>query len=179
LTQKALALDDALAEAHARLGYLYAFVNRHEEGIAEAEKAVAMDPNSAMAHNMLGFVYRDAGMPEESIPVCKKSIRLEPFTSGIYYANLGMAYYQKGGDCEEAVRACEKGLERAPEGTMVHFMAITVFSACGKEKEARKTGKELLRINPKFSAESFAKRIPYKNPKDKDRIVEALRKAGL
>ena len=179
LTQKALAMDDTLAEAHARLGYLYAFVNRHEEGIAEAEKAVVMDPNSAMAHNMLGFVYRYAGMPAEAIPVCKKAIRLEPFAPGIYYANLGMAYYQKGGDCEEAVRACEKGLEREPEGTIVHFMATTVFSACGKEKEARKTAKELLRINPKFSAESYAKRIPFKNPNNQDQMVEALHKAGL
>jgi hypothetical protein len=26
-----------------------------------------------------------------------------------------MTYFQNGSDCEEAVKACEKGLERAPE----------------------------------------------------------------
>ena len=45
-TQKALAMDDSLAEAHARLGHLYALFLRHEESIVEAEKALAMDPNS-------------------------------------------------------------------------------------------------------------------------------------
>ena len=84
-----------------------------------------------------------------------------------------------GTDCEEAVKSCEKGLERAPDGMIVRFMATTVYSACGKEKEARKSAKELLRISPKFSAESFAKRLPLIHQKDKDRIVEALRKAGL
>jgi adenylate cyclase len=178
-TQKALAMDDTLAEAHARLGHLYTFVNRHEEAITEAEKAMAMDPNSASVHYMACLVLRFSGKPAESIPVCKKSIRLEPFAPGIYYGNLGMAYFTNGTDCEEAVKACEKGLERAPDGMIVHFMATTVFSACGREKEARKTAKELLRISPKFSAESFAKRLPQKNQKDKDRIVDALRKAGL
>ena len=178
-TQKALAMDDSLGEAHARLGHLYTFVNRHEEAIAEAEKAMAMDPNSAAVHYMACLVLRFSGKAAESIPVCKKSIRLEPFAPGIYYGNLGMAYFTNGTDCEEAVKACEKGLERAPEGMIVHFMATTVFSACGKEKEARKTAKELIRISPKFSADSFAKRLPQKNQKDKDRIVEALRKAGL
>lgn len=178
-TQKALAMDDSLAEAHARLGHLYTFYNRHEEAIAEAEKAMAMDPNSAAVHYMAGLVLRFSGKPAESIPVCKKSIRLEPFAPGIYYGNLGMAYFQNRSDCEEAVKACEKALERAPEGMIVHFMATTVFSACGKEKEARKMAKELLRINPKFSVESFAAKLPYKDPKEKVPVVDALRKAGL
>jgi adenylate cyclase len=177
--QKALAMDDSLAEAHVRLGVLYTYVNRHDEAVAEAEKAMAMDPNSAAVHYLAGLVLRLSGKPTESIPVYKKSIRLEPFAPGIYYGSMGMAYFANGTDCGEAVKACEEGIKRAPEGMLVHVFATAVFSECGKEKEARKTAKELLRINPKFSAESFAKRLPQKNQKDKDRIVEALRKARL
>ena len=106
------------------------------------------------------IIYRIAGKPAEAIPMCKKAIRLEPFAPGTYYANLGMAFFQNGTDCEEAVKACEKALKLAPEGMMIHIWATTVFSACGKEKEARKTAKELLRINPKFSVEAYTKRIP-------------------
>jgi adenylate cyclase len=177
--QKAVAMDDSLADAHARLAHAYTFVNRHEEAIAEAEKAMAMDPNSAEVHNIACYALRFSGKAAEAVTACKKAIRLEPFTPGNYYGNLGMAYFQKGGECEEAVKACEKGLKRAPDSMIVHFMATTVFSECGREKEARKTAKDLLRINPKFSAESFAKKLPQKDQKDKDRIVEALRKAGL
>ena len=48
--QKALAIDDTLAEAHARLGHLYLLSLRHEESIVEVDKAMAMDPNSAVVH---------------------------------------------------------------------------------------------------------------------------------
>ncbi|HLN91439.1 MAG TPA: adenylate/guanylate cyclase domain-containing protein [Patescibacteria group bacterium] len=177
-TQKALSMDDSLAEAHARLGHLYSLSLRHEESIVEVDKAMAMDPNSAVVHNYACIIYRVAGKPAEAIPMCKKAIRLEPFAPGNYYANLGMAFFQNGTDCEEAVKACEKALKLAPEGMMIHIWATTVFSACGREKEARKTAKELLRINPKFSVEAYTKRIPQ-HQKDKDRIAEALRKAGL
>ena len=177
-TQKALAMDDLLAEAHARLGHLYSLSLRHEESIVEVDKAMAMDPNSAVVHYYACIIYRVAGKPAEAIPMCKKAIRFEPFAPGTYYANLGMAFFQNGTDCEEAVKACEKALKLAPEGLIVHIWATTVFSACGREKEARKTAKELLRINPKFSVEAYTKRIPQ-HQKDKDRIAEALRKAGL
>jgi adenylate cyclase len=177
--QKALAMDDSLAEAHARLGHSYTFVKRHDEAIAEAEKAIAMDPNSAAAHFMACLVFRFSGRPAESIAMCKKSIRLEPVTPGIYYGNLGMAYFQNRSDCDEAVKACEKAIKLAPDGMIVQFMATTVFSACGKEKEAREAAKELLRINPKFTVESFAAKLPYKDPKEKEPVVEALHKAGL
>jgi len=176
--QKALAMDDTLAEAHARLGHLYLLSLRHEESIVEVDKAMAMDPNSAVVHYYACIIYRIAGKPAEAIPMCKKAIRLEPFAPGAYHANLGMAFFQNGTDCEEAVKACEKALKLAPEGMMIHIWATTVFSECGREKEARKTAKELLRINPKFSVEAYTKKIPQ-NQKDKDRIAEALRKAGL
>ena len=176
--QKALAIDDTLAEAHARLGHLYLLSLRHEESIVEVDKAMAMDPNSAIVHYYACIIYRIAGKPAEAIPMCKKAIRLEPFAPGTYHANLGMAFFQNGTDCEEAVKACEKALKLAPEGMMIHVWATTVFSACSREKEARKTAKELLRINPKFSVEAYTNRIPQ-NQKDKDRIAEALRRAGL
>lgn len=49
----------------------------------------------------------------------------------------------------------------------------------GREKEARAEAEEVLRINPKFSLEGFARKILLKDQDQKDRMVEALRKAGL
>jgi hypothetical protein len=45
--------------------------------------------------------------------------------------------------------------------------------------EATAAAKEVLRINPKFSIESHAKTLPYKDKADIEREVAALRKAGL
>jgi adenylate cyclase len=45
--------------------------------------------------------------------------------------------------------------------------------------EARAQAKEIMRINPKFSVDRFAKTDPQKNKDVKKRYIDALRKAGL
>jgi len=49
----------------------------------------------------------------------------------------------------------------------------------GHEKEAHAEAAEVLRIDPTFSVESFARSIPYKDQATTDDYVSALRKAGL
>ena len=49
----------------------------------------------------------------------------------------------------------------------------------GREKDARAEAAEVLRINPKFSVDYFAKALPYKDQEVPSKIVDALRKAGL
>jgi len=177
--QKALAIDNTLALAHARLGYLYVITppHKYEEGIGALEKAVAMDPNAALSYQFLATVLRWAGRPEEGIPMARMAIRLEPFTPGIYYQNLGLLYLLNG-NCEEAVKACEKGLERGRDNFLLNLMATAVYGACGQEEEARKTAAEVLRLRPKYTA-GASKSVPYKNPKHRELIIGGLKKAGL
>ena len=49
----------------------------------------------------------------------------------------------------------------------------------GREKEARAEAAEVLRANPKFSLDSLAKILPYKDKSETDKVANALRKAGL
>jgi hypothetical protein len=49
----------------------------------------------------------------------------------------------------------------------------------GREKEARAEASEVLRVQPKLSAERFGKRLPFKDQAEIERLIEALRKAGL
>ncbi|MBW2670163.1 MAG: tetratricopeptide repeat protein, partial [Deltaproteobacteria bacterium] len=49
----------------------------------------------------------------------------------------------------------------------------------GRDEEARVHAAEVLGINPKFSLESYAKTLHYKNKADIEDYVAALRKAGL
>jgi len=65
------------------------------------------------------------------------------------------------------------------DGVNVAERMESLAETCGGEAEARKEATEVLRINPKFTVESFMKKTPYKNPSDRDRVVQGLRKAGL
>ena len=178
LTQKALAMNGSLADARSRLGVLYSWSGRYDEGIAEAERGVELDPNSGDANFFLAMVLRYAGKSKEAIPVIRKALRLEPMAPDIYVQNLALLYFQTG-DCREAIAACEKGLKRQPDDLNSHVIMAAVYGSCGREAEARKEAAEVLRINPKFTVESYAAILPYKNPSDRDRTAQGLRKAGM
>ena len=176
--QKALAMNGSLADAHSMLGVLYSWSGRYDEGIAEAERGVELDPNSGQAYYNLTVVLRWAGKSKEAIPVIRKALRLEPIPPDNYVQQLALVHFQTG-DCKEAIAACDKGLKRQPDHLVSRVIMAAVYGSCGKEKEARKEAAEVLRINPKFTVESFMGNTPYKNPVDRDRTSQGLRKAGL
>ena len=60
LVEKAIELDDSLAEAHGILGRIYQLKRQHKEAIAEGRRAVAINPNSADSHARLGLFLRYA-----------------------------------------------------------------------------------------------------------------------
>jgi adenylate cyclase len=119
-----------------------------------------------------------AGKPKEAIPVIQKALRLEPMAPDLYNRQLSLDYFQAG-DCKQAIATCEKGLKRQRDNLVSRVTSAAVYGACGREAEARKEATEVLRINPNFTVESFMGKTPYKNPSDRDRVVQGLRKAGL
>jgi adenylate cyclase len=59
-------------------------------------------------------------------------------------------------------------------------MGLTVvYSELGREEEARAEAAEILRLNPNFSLEALKQRLLYKDPAQSERVLAALRKAGL
>jgi adenylate cyclase len=178
LAKKAIVLDDSLAEAYALLGYLFTMTGQHDKAIALVEKAVAINPNSADLHYRLGKVLNFVGGWEESIPEYKKAIRLDTIPPNYYLWSLGLAYAWTG-QYDEAIKWCEKAVSQQPDDIFARIMMTTVYSWSGQDEKARAEADEVLRINPKFSVEKYAEKIKYKNQDDKDRVIEALRKAGL
>ena len=172
--KKALALDDTLAEAHGRLGYIYAMIGKHDEGIAQADKGVAVKPNSAMAHVMLGKTLSFAGRWEESIPPYKKAIRLNPIPPNMYLYSLGLSYGFTG-QYVEAITWCEKAVREAPDSLYARIMMTVVYSWSGQDEKARAEAAEVLRIQPKYTITKSR----YKRKEDGERFNGALRKAGL
>jgi len=178
LTQKALSLNGSLAEARSKLGLLYLWSGRYDEAIAEAERGVELDPNSGQLNYNLSTALRFAGRSQEAIPVILTALRQEPIAPDIYVQQKALAYFQTG-DCREAITTCEKGPWREPDNLNSHIIRATVYGFCGREDAARKEAIEALKIRPRFSVESYTRILPYKNPSDRERVVQGLRKAGL
>jgi adenylate cyclase len=178
LAQKAIAMDESIATAHALLCTLYMFKGDYDKGITEGERAVALDPGGTAALVNYGVILRHAGRPEEAIPLYQRAIRLNPFGPSFLYREFGDTL-RYAGRFEDAVSALKKAIQLAPDDIGAHRMLTATYSMMGREKEARAEAAEVLRINPKFSVDSWAKRGVYKDQSETDKVVNALRKAGL
>jgi adenylate cyclase len=178
LIQKTLALDKSLAAPHALLGWIYTLMLQHDKGIAECEQAVSLQPNSAKAYYYLSMAFRYAGRPKEAITMCKEAIRLDPIPVSYYYSGLTNTYCLAG-QYEEAVAAGKKAVSLEPNSLIAHGFLAAAYSLHGWQEEARIEAAEVLRINPKFSVDYWAKTMPYKNEADRELIIGALREAGL
>jgi adenylate cyclase len=178
LAKKALAMDESDAQSYRALAAVYMFRKEYERALSLFEQAIELDPNDAYAPMNMAWCLLYLQRPEEAIPFAKRAMRLNPLDK-IFQSKcilrLGIAYGQMQ-RYEEAISACKKAVEIRPNHWASWIELAVTYSYAGHEEDARLAVQELLRIHPKFSLEKFAKKTAYK---DKDRRVDALRKAGL
>ena len=171
-------MDDSISGAHSLLCWFYIFKREHEKAIAEAERAVALNPGGTTELTAYATSLNYVGRLEESIQLYQKAIRLNPFGPSYFYQGLAICL-RTAARYEEAVSAFKKAIQIAPDDIVAHRGLAATYSMMGREKEAHAEAAEVLRINPKFSADSLLKRLLYKDQSETERIVNAMRKAGL
>jgi tetratricopeptide (TPR) repeat protein len=178
LGQKAIALDESEAMGHASLAYFYGFAGQFDRAIAHAEQGLDLDPNlSAVLFNS-GAALAFSGRPEEAIPLLHKAIRLNPFAPSVFFETLSVAYRMVD-RFDEAAEQAKKAVERDPKNQFTNLCLASACISAGQEAEARAAAAEVLKINPMFSLEQFARTSPYRDRSFVDRTIDALRKAGL
>jgi adenylate cyclase len=176
LLKKVIALDDSFALGHTGLGYSLMMARKYDEAIFHAERGLELEPNSAdVVYAYANILLYIGG---ESIPFFQSAIRLNPKPPNTYLRHYAVAL-RDAGRYEEAIAQLRKAIDREPRDIMSFIVLTSTYSMAGREKEAREAAAEVLKINPKFSLEQFAKIHPYKDPVTKDRYIDSLRKAGL
>ena len=91
---------------------------------------------------------------------------------------MGWAYRLLG-RYEEALVALKRAVTGNPVFLTPHFHLAIIYSELGRDEEARAEGAEILRISPTFSLAEAGSRLPSKDPAEAERLLTALRKAGL
>jgi serine/threonine-protein kinase len=87
--EKALALDDSLAEAHASMGLVYYCYFQGTESAKEFERAIRLNPNYATAHHWYGrLTLVMIGQLDRAMAETKLAYELDP-VSPIIHADLG------------------------------------------------------------------------------------------
>jgi TolB-like protein/predicted Zn-dependent protease len=181
-TEKTLSLDPENPVAHGLMGNIYLFQRQYEKAIAEGQRAVSLGPNYADGYAMLSQIMRYSGRFEEALELIKKAMRLGPIHRAFYTVTLAAAYLRLE-RYDEAIPVSKQLTERWRRGecppTWGYTTLISAYMGLGKEEEARAVAEKLLAVSPTYSLELHRKKNPYKDPAHLERIVSALRKAGI
>ena len=157
------------------LGWLYSVTGQDVKAIAECKKAVELDPNSASYRAWYGAVLNKVGRYEIAVQELEQSVRRDPMAGTWVLRFLGSAYSSTGRH-EEAIATLKKAIQKAPKDYLSRLTIIRAYIFAGRQEEAQAEAAEVLRLNPKFSLENYAKKM---TGKDKERSLEAFRRAGL
>ncbi len=176
LAQKALSIDSSQGTAYGILGRIKILRKDWEKGISLSNQRVELEPNNADAHHDLGLNLCFAGRPKEAIPIIKKAIRLNPVAPAQYLNSMAIAYRMLG-EYDQAIEYLEKATQQYPNHIWGHLNLSACYILTDRKQEAHLESKEVLRLNPKFSLDKFAKTLPLKNQEEKKMFIGALRKA--
>jgi eukaryotic-like serine/threonine-protein kinase len=111
--QRALALDESLADAHASLGFVKLNWEWDWEGAQrELQRAIELNPSHETAHRWLSAFLAAIGRYPEALPIAERALTLDP-VSVLPTMNLGIVHYLAGRYDEGAARFAAV-LERDP-----------------------------------------------------------------
>jgi TolB-like protein/Flp pilus assembly protein TadD len=134
-TDKALELDDALAEAHAALAYIKEYYEWDWAGAGEEyRKAIHLNPNYATARQWYGMYFMKLGQFERARRELKQALRFDPH-SLIINTDLGLPFYFKG-QYDKAAELYLKTLEIDRDFIWARFFLGWAYERSGKFPEA-------------------------------------------
>jgi len=125
--QKALQLDDTLAEAHTSLAAVKIIKDDDWDGAErEFQRAIELNPNYAQSHHWYGNLLLDPqGRHEEALAELHRAQELDPLSPAIS-ADIGYSYYLAGHN-DLAEEALLKVLAANPDFQPAHLYLQTLY----------------------------------------------------
>src|SRR5713101_212976 len=174
LEQKAIALDDTHAYAHAFLCRFYTFKRHYEQAVPECQRAIELAPSYPYSYFAIAEASVESGKPQEAIGFFEKAERVDPRNRVLWEGGRGEAYIVMG-RYAEAIPIFKTYIVRLPHQSWPHVWLTVAYSELGREQEARAEIVEILRISPQFSLKAEKERYEVLE----QRYLNDLRKAGL
>jgi adenylate cyclase len=176
LAQQAMRFDESNASAHSLAGSVYTFRAQYNLAINELQQAININPNDADSYSTIGWILLWSGKVDEAILNLEKALRLDSSSERNAPWHLGMAYYLKG-RYQDAQAALERGVIQRPNFVGYHIGLAATFAQLSHHADAKRSAEKVLQLNPFFEVGNWG--TAFRNPADRDKIIEGLRKAGL
>jgi serine/threonine-protein kinase len=143
--QKALALDDDLAEAHAVAAALAFWFEWEWDAAGRSfDRVLSLNPGDATSHGMRGWFLLNRRRFDESIREVNKALELDPLMPLFYAWSVGLNW--SVGRADDALREFAKAMEIDPNLGLAYFHAGMAYYQKGlldEAAEAFEKGKRL------------------------------------
>jgi adenylate cyclase len=151
--ERALALDNDLAEAHAVKARILSQYGRHDEAEAEIDVALRLDPESYEVNKSAAYLRVRQHRLKDAIPFYEKAMAL--METDVNSPSMLKTCYAAVGDTDAVVRVshvafarAEKILERDPSNGAAMGYGVTALARLGERERAREWINRALLIDP-------------------------------
>jgi adenylate cyclase len=174
LAQQAVVLGPSDYDNQWSLGAAYIYSREYEKGMSAYERAIELNPNSPdlLVDMADALVY--VGRPQDAVANVERAMRLNPIHPDNYLWTLGIALYHCG-RYDESLSALMR-MNDPPN--LVKRQIAADYVRLGEIEKARRMAEDFLKQDPNYTLER--ERVwPHKDPKDLERFMDDLRRAGL
>jgi adenylate cyclase len=176
MAKKAVTLGENDSNSLATLGWVYLFRQVYDLAEHYHQKALELNPNTPNLMTRLGALYGYTGRIAASLDCHRQAKLLDPFFDAPWY-------WQFVGATNFVARQYDESIVAFGRSSTMPFWAQAYLAACcalsNRIDRSRHCAAEVVRLSPDFSLTRYATKEPYKNPADREHLMEGLRKAGL
>jgi adenylate cyclase len=176
LARTAVGLDENEEVCQRVLGAIHLLRRSYDLAEYHYLRARALNPNKPMLLAALGDLHTFLGHTEEAIRCLEEARQLDPFFDpSWYWPTIGVVHFTAR-RYDDAIAA----LSRSAIMTFrVHAYLAAAFALSGRGEHAAASAAAVLQALPDFSVARLAAKEPYRNPADRDNLVDGMRRAGL
>lgn len=181
LSQQAIQLDPENAEALGMYAHLCSYVHHDFDAASHYfERSLMLNPSLAFIWALSAPTSCYIGKPQDALKRLQRYRELAPFDPySKLFETMYTMVYTFAQEYEKAVVIGRRSVRANPEFTNGYKPLLSALGHLGKADEAAIFLKELMRREPGFSIQSFARRYPFRRREDRERYIEGLRKAGV
>jgi TolB-like protein/DNA-binding winged helix-turn-helix (wHTH) protein/Tfp pilus assembly protein PilF len=144
--QKALAIDDQLADSHlAYAEVLYEYDWDWSGAEKEYQRALELNPSSAVGHTLYAEYLTHAGRFPEAVAEIRKAQHLDP--ASLVTNGLVCFVYLRGREYDKAIKECARVAELEPRFMPAHAWLARAYVYTGRYDQAAAEFKEALKLS--------------------------------
>jgi adenylate cyclase len=176
--KKAMQYDNNNGIGHAVYGHLQLLDGQYDEALATCSKGVELRTSCPLAHGLMGLVLNYCGDARMAVKSLREALQLEKIYPA-WMINVLAVAYRDCGEVELSISAANESMRLNPQKDDAELILCSDYKLAADHEQARSTADNIIASNPTFSLADYAKRQPYKHPAPLNRVIDALREAGL